>query len=195
MPLAPRDSYAEAIGGLIDRRASRLALSSNGVATTQDCQAVGPGEDVANEQDLDFAQHYGFVSRPVADTELVTVPGNPVDVSVAEMCDLPSGDLASIASGETALYDSSGNFVYCRASNGVWVKALAGGVVIQSSAGGQILIHRGGGTVAAAYQGGRVGARAGMTIWINAVSAALGIAAPADFGEISDGSSAVEIEV
>jgi phage gp45-like len=203
MPLPTRDHNADRMTQLrSDTRATRVVIKQ--ISADHGCQAVGMGDDTENQQDYDFVQHYGFVSRPPADAEGIKLPADPIDVNIGELCDIPSGDLANIGTGETAIYDSSGNFVYMRGSGGAWMKTLAGPITIESKVKPVTIKVTGNPTVGAARLNDTVAVGVtpvnGMAIWMGLVQgavAALGVVfppgCPSDFGYISGCSSDVVI--
>ncbi|MHC4890896.1 MAG: hypothetical protein ACYTEO_15690 [Planctomycetota bacterium] len=163
-------------------RAVMNQLSQDGA----DIQATGREKNEVYQQgQFDLAQHYGFRSSPPQGTEHIRMQCGGGAVSVAERTTRPS-QLGSMASGEAALYDSSGNIIWMRKSNGIEIRH-SGSTVTKN--------YKGGSAKAVALNGDTVNENAALRTWINAITAIVGpvFTGPA-IGTVNASSTTLEAE-
>lgn len=166
-------------------RAVFVKLTDDGTA-----QVKGRGDVVHAPSEFDMSFPPGYYCPPTADDEVVAVTDpSGVDVIVAVRAELPS-NVKSNTGGPT-LWDPSGNRVYLKGSDGMVLEPVSGKKITLVSSGAK----------AAARLGDATSAAENMTTWMTQVATYINTLAPGTvnpalpprFGEISAGSSKVEI--
>lgn len=146
-------SFWRRLDAHIERRAQGVARSVRGLVVA----AAGTGVRLAGTVmgraaetfvDIEFMQHFGFVSVPPPATEVVTVPiggSSAHRVVVAELD--PLYRPKDLLPGEVAIYSMTGAKVHCKLDGSIMVSTPLGPAV-ECTAAGLVLLAGGGAPVA-----------------------------------------------
>ena len=112
MPLKSRNIPLGAVAKEAKRKPYRLSFKQRD--SDGSMQAVGPGGEIVQKENLDESLPYGFYGSPPSDAELVTVPCEGADVVVGVRAALPGAVPTTGSSG--TIYSAGGGYV--QAANG-----------------------------------------------------------------------------